>query len=185
MNSKQINKLYFEWLCGLVCEGSLEARLKCFKSLLTKLHKIVFTFSELFPMDANRLEDGTDLRYRFSYENNYDDRLIASFIDDKPCSVLEMLVALALRCEEHIMSDYDFGNRTGLWFWKMIENLGLDVMDEKKFDECFVDETVHAFMNREYERDGSGGNIFVVDDDLNLKNMEIWYQMNMYLRKYL
>lgn len=184
MNSKQINKLYFEWLSRLVCDGTLESRLKDFKRLLYKLHTIEFTFSELFPMDANRIEDGTDLRYRFSYENNYDQRMIASCVDDKPCSVLEMLVALALRCEEHIMSDSSFGNRTGQWFWEMIENAGLGTMDEQNFDEDFVEETVYVFMNREYEYDGSGGNIFL-DEAHNLKALEIWYQMNLYLRKYL
>ena len=184
MTSKEINELYFKWLCGLVCEGSLATRLKDFRSLLFKLHQTEFTYSSRFPMDDNRSEDGIDLRYRFSYENKYDYRIIATYIDIKPCSVLEMLVALALRCEEQIMGDNEYGNRTGLWFWQMIDNLGLDNMDEKHFDERLVEETVDIFMNREYERNGHGGNIFVVEDErYNLKAMEIWYQMNIYLRR--
>ena len=186
MTSKQINSLYFKWLCGLVCGETLETRRHDFKSLLHKLHNIPFTYSRMFSMDANREEDGTDLRYRFSYENNYDYRIVAVCIDNKPCSVLEMMVALALRCEEQIMSDHECGNRTGLWFWKMIDNLGLDKMDEKHYDESLVEETVDIFLNREYERNGHGGNIFVVEDDAcNLKAMEIWYQMNVYLRRYI
>ena len=97
-----------------------------------------------------------------------------------------MMVALALRCEEQIMSDREYGNRTGLWFWKMIDNLGLDKMDEKHYDESLVEETVDIFLNREYERNGHGGNIFVVEDErCNLKTLEIWYQLNVYLRRYI
>ena len=186
MTSKQINSLYFKWLCELVCEDSLIIRLKDFKSLLCKLHQIEFTYSAMFPMDDNRNEDGIDLRYRFSCEKGYDYRMVAFFIDCKPCSVLEMLVALALRCEEQIMSDALYGNRTGLWFWKMIDNLGLDKMDEKHYDESLVEETIDVFLNREYDRNGHGGNIFIVEDErYNLKAMEIWYQMNVYLRRYI
>lgn len=51
--------------------------------------------------------------------------MIASYLDNRPCSVLEMIIALAIRLEEHIMDDPDIGNRTGQWFWDMIVSLGL------------------------------------------------------------
>ena len=44
--------------------------------------------------------------------------MISAYLDNKTCSVLEMMIALAIRCEEHIMDDPDVGNRTGQWFWK-------------------------------------------------------------------
>ena len=81
MTSKQTNKLYFDWLCGLVCGEALETRLRDFKSLLHKLHSIQFTYSRIVPMDANREEDGIDLRYRFSYEKKYD---YSFYVSDSP-----------------------------------------------------------------------------------------------------
>ena len=78
----------------------------------------------MIPMDGNRAEDGIDLRYRFGHEQHYSDAMVASFLDDRPCSVLEMMIALSIRCEEHIMDDPDVGNRTGQWFWSMIASLG-------------------------------------------------------------
>ena len=58
----------------------------------------------------------------------------------RPCSVLEMMIALSMRCEEQIMDDPDIGNRTGQWFWDMIDNLGLGEHERLKFDGRYVDE---------------------------------------------
>ena len=135
-------------------------------------------------MDSNRAEDGINLRYRFGYENGYEDFMISACLDDKSCSVLEMLVALAIRCEEHIMEDSDIGDRTGEWFWIMIENLGLRSMNDARFDRAYVDETIDIFLNREYKRNGEGG-LFIVDAQRDLRHVEIWYQMCLYLEKYL
>ena len=78
--------------------------------LLEHLDNINFTYS--IPFDENRFNDGQDLRYRFGYENN-----IAGYDIDEmsfrkgPCSILEMMVALAIKCEENFMSDPANGNR--------------------------------------------------------------------------
>jgi len=74
-----------------------------YQKLLRHLHNIDFQY--MLPMDGNRAEDGIDLRYRFGYEKEYEGSTIASYLDNSPCSVLEMLIALAFRCEEHIMTD--------------------------------------------------------------------------------
>jgi hypothetical protein len=132
-------------------------------------------------MDGNRAEDGIDLRYRFGYEQGYDSPMIATLLDDRPCSVLEMLIALAIRCEEHIMDDPDIGNRTGQWFWNMIINLGLGFMDDTKFDENYVKDVISRFLYRKYKRNGEGG-LFTVEHCKNdLRTVEIWYQMCWYL----
>ena len=39
------------------------------------------------------------------------------------CSVLEMMVALAICCEETYMDNPNIGNRTGQWFWNMVKNI--------------------------------------------------------------
>ena len=112
-------------------------------SFLKELHRIEFTYS--IPMDGNRAEDGVDLRYRFGYENGYSSSMISTYLDNRMCSVLEMMIALAIRCEEHIMDDPDVGNRTGQWFWNMIVNLGLGSMNDSKFDRDYVEDIVQRF----------------------------------------
>lgn len=146
-----------------------------------KLHDSEFTYT--IPMDGNRAEDGVNLRYRFGYEESYSDRMIASLLDVRSCSVLEMMIALALRCEEDIMENPDIGNRTGCWFWIMIDNLGLSPMDDAHFDERYVDHVIRCLLNHEYEYDGAGGLFMVEDPPGDMRTTEIWYQMCWYLNE--
>lgn len=88
--------------------------------------------------------------------------MISAYLDNKTCSVLEMMIALAIRCEEHIMDDPDVGNRTGQWFWNMIVNLGLGSMNDSKFDRAYIEENVQRFLERKYSRNGAGG-LFTVN----------------------
>lgn len=178
MTRDELNFKYFEWMYGLVCTEKRVKR-KSYKKLLRALHDENFNYS--IDMDGNRAEDGMDLRYRFAYEYNYSKPMIATYLDNDDCSVFEMLVALAIRCEEHIMYDPDIGNRTGKWFWEMIKNLGLGSMDDENFDAPKVKVTIHRFLNREYERNGVGGLFTIPNCDYDLRSVEIWYQMCWYI----
>jgi hypothetical protein len=100
---------------------------------------------------------------------------------DGPCSVLEMMIALAIRCEETIMDDPDIGDRTRQWFWGMIINLGLGGMTDANFDPDFVDDSVLRFLNRDYEPDGRGGLFTIRNCHRDLRDVEIWYQLCWYL----
>lgn len=172
---------YFDWMCQLVYDKQYIGD-RSYRKLLSKLHNIPFTYT--IDMDGNRAADGIDLRYRFGYERNYEDYIIASFLDDKPCSVLEMIVALALRCET-IMEDPDYGDRTGEWFWGMIESLGLESMDDTSFNRDYIDDVIDIFLSRDYGRDGRGGLFTIKHPKRDLRTVEIWYQMNWYLNSIL
>lgn len=175
MFQDQIINDYFEWLWNFTkCRGHSQNR-----KIITLLHNIEFRYS--IPMDANREEDGIDLRYRFITEvgipKNYQE--VYGYLDG-PCSVLEMMIALAIRCEESIMDDPDIGDRTSEWFWLMMKNLGLDYMSDRKFDRDVAEEKISIFLDRRYKRNGEGG-LFVVNGRRDLRKVEIWYQMCWYL----
>lgn len=169
---------YFEWMYQLVCDNPYAGR-DSYRVLLMRLYDIDFTY--ILPMDGNRADDGIDLRYRFGYEHNHSDAMIASYLDDKPCSVLEMMIALAIRCEDHIMCDPDIGDRTGKWFWDMIDSLDLGDMYDENFDEDAVDYNIYIFLNRKYERNGAGGLFTVKRCTQDMRSIEIWYQLHRYL----
>lgn len=166
---------YFEWMVDLVCKGRYGKDVS-YRKLLNQLNHI--EFYALIRNDQNRAEDGISLRRRFSLRA-YDEDI--SDVMDCPCSVLEMLVALAIRCEESIMANPDFGDRTGQWFWGMIGNLGLGGLDDSHYDEQYVEDTVVRFLEREYAPDGAGGLFRIKNCEHDLRDVEIWYQMCWYL----
>lgn len=171
MTQMKVVNAYFDWMYDLV-SGRRFARGISYRKLLLHLHDVEFIYS--IPRDANRADDGIRLRDRFADEEDFPD---ADLYLEGPCSVLELMVALALYCEEHIMDDPVIGNRTGQWFWIMITNLGLGGMDDKKYDPRKVDEVMERFLRREYEPDGAGGLFKVRNCEDDLRDLEIQYQL--------
>lgn len=178
MTRDKLNDEYFDWLCDFVCSRP-DFRISVYDKLLAKLHDT--TFNYIIPMDENRFNDGVELRYRFGRENSCPQSLVAIYLDDRPCSVLEMMVALAVRCEDDIMTDPDIGDRTYVWFWDMIRSLGLYFMTDNHFDSELVDEVVERFIRRGYKRNGEGGLFTVRNTTKDMRNLEIWDQMCNYL----
>lgn len=166
---------YFEWMYNLVCKES-----RSYRRLFNHLHSIEFIY--ILDRDVRRAEDGKSLRYLFAYEYDRSNcRTLTDVLGDGPCSVLEMMVALANRCEVEIMTDPDFDDRTSIWFWDMVESLGLDEMSDDRYDEKYVNEVIDIFLQRRYEMNGKGG-LFTVDNCReDMRTVEIWYQMSWYL----
>lgn len=171
----RINDEYFEYLCGLVDSGRFSRQVS-YRKLLMHLHNIEFTW--FVPHDDNRADDGIQLRRDFALDK--DDIRLIRYIGG-PCSVLEMMVALAVRCEGTIMDDALMGNRTGQWFWGMIKNLGLNSMRDSNFDRDYVDEVIARLLNRDYEPDGRGGLFTVKHCAHDMRTVEIWCQLSWYL----
>lgn len=178
MTNRELENLYFEWMYKIVSSKTYSRR-TTYRQLLEKLHNIPFAYK--MRMDENRAWDGVDLRYKFGNDADISASAIARCLDTRPCSVLEMMIALAIRCETNIMADPEVGNRTGRWFWDMIDSLGLGGMTDLKYDEAYVEHIVDIFMRRRYEPNGEGGLFTVPNTDKDLRSIEIWYQMHLYL----
>lgn len=174
----QINASYFEWLYKYVCNGRANERVS-YKKLFALLHDTEFTF--YIRNDLNRARDGVDLRYRFAIRMR-DDSIVD--ILDGPCSVLEMMVALAVRCEETIMDDPRYGDRTNQWFWNMLSNLGLSYMTDDRFDKQIAINKIYNFLERQYDADGRGGLFYIKGCKYDLRDVEIWTQLCWYLEKF-
>lgn len=178
MVRNELSNEYFEWMYQLVCNDRYYKKLS-YRMLLKHLHNIRFTY--ILKLDSNREKDGVNFRYRFGYENNYPRETIDLYLGNSPCSVLEMMIALAFRAEDQIMDDPKFGNRTGQWFWNMIVSLGLGTMCDEKFDKRYVEKVILRFLNRDYEPNGKGG-LFTIDNcKYDLRDVEIWYQFMWHL----
>lgn len=173
---EDINIRYFEWMCDILCHNRFSKKVSRIK-LLDCLHSIEFQYS--IPNDENRAKDGIALRFRYAVVNDCEG---AEDYIDGPCSVLEMMLALAFRCEECIMGDLEHGDRTAQWFWEMIASLGLGSMNDSNFDQDYVEEVILDFMNRDYASNGKGGLFTVRGCKYDMRDLEIWLQLNEYLK---
>lgn len=176
MGRDELKEEYFLWLCKLV--GCNRRR-----KLLRYLHSVDFAYT--IAMDGNRYEDGVDLRYRFGEEEHYPDKYISAWLDDVPCSVLEMMVALADRIEVHIASDPEYGNRTPRWFEDMLKSMDLYYMTDECFDRDIARYTINRMIDRKYARNGAGGLFTLRHPTKDIRRLEIWYQAMEYLNEVL
>lgn len=128
-------------------------------------------FYSIVPNDDNRAADGVCLRYYYEDDTGeYCDKTGA-------CTVLEMMIGLALRMENDFLYDGDYGDRTHIWFWDMVKSLGLSRYPDRSFYQYDVRCIIEDFLDRK-------GGIFlfpVVDRNFDWTEMEIWWQLNKYI----
>lgn len=143
--------------------------------LLTYLFEREFTWS--IPMDENRAKDGVGLRYEYCEEYNVDEEVFGQ----KPCSVLEFMIALSVNWEHEITYDFRKGDRSNKWFWLMLDNLGLLDYPDYEFDGRNVEKIVDIFLNRSYQKNGEGGMFPLKTGKMDQTRCEIWMQLQNYL----
>lgn len=176
----EMRDAYFNWMCAVTNNDRFKQG-RSYECLMRYLDSVSFRYS--IPLDGNRAEDGVELRYRYGDIVGINRHAVALYLDDRDCSVLEMMAALSIRCEEHIMKDHDLGDRTGYWFWGMIQSLGLLEMSDDHFNEEYVVNVIHRFLDREYGYSGEGGLFTVNNPPRDMRNIEIWYQMCAFLNE--
>jgi hypothetical protein len=168
---------YFTWLYGNI--ALLEGRnpIRSHWMLAEQLHKTDFAYR--VANDSNRAEDGVRLRDRFV--ELYPDEPLPT----GPCSMLEMLVALAVHMEL-MAGEGDHPRGVDEWFWHMLDNAGLSPFTDEAYitDDLahFEAEQVISLLNsRRYETDGRGGLFPLHHPREDQTRVELWNQMSAYL----
>lgn len=167
---------YLDWLCMIAFpDGQQRSQ---YYRVLSELHDYPFRLSRyhMVPMDLNRAKDGLRMRDLFEEETDYECDKIGD------CSVLEMMIALAMRCEEQLMFDPEIGDRTHIWFFEMFHNLSLDCLTDEYFDEDIFRDILWHFLDRNYGTDGYGGPFYIPNFEENMREIELWFQLNYYLK---
>lgn len=169
---------YITWLCDLI---GLYGRDERSKILLDALLDKEFYWT--VPNDDNRVQDGLRLRDEFADAN--DISIEDVFVG--PCTILEMLIALARRCSDQ-MYDFDDQDTPSRWFWEFMENLGLDFCSRTDYDEDYtaevVDSVLERLVERTYSESGRHGLFPLNSPKQDQRNVEIWYQMFAYLTEH-
>ena len=161
---------YNNWLRGLVEEPG-----PSYHILFDMAWATVYEYN--IPNDDNRAEDGLQLRERFERESSL------RLPDLGECKMLEFLIALAIRLNEAIY-DYENPDQTSYWFWRLIENLKLDVAnDNYSFSEIhsYIENIFMRLNQRLYTTSGYGGLFPLKRHTENQRELEVWYQMMAYL----
>ena len=166
---------YFCWLCEMVCVDG-----RYTDSSYWILAKILWNtdFYWMIDMDENRAADGEGLRYRYECIGGTDSY-------DGPCTVLEMMIALADRMDT-VMDELDGECRVPMFFWEMIDNLGLSEYTDEWFNEGNddrgeIDHILEEFLERGYDYYGHGGLFPLKNPREDQREVELWYQANAYL----
>lgn len=185
--SAEVENGYFMYLCDLAGLNGWDRNNKldfektghiCYFLLALKLHNTPFI--PIIENDDNRSKDGIELRKRYAtYCSAFSDY---SCLEGKPCSFLEMLVALSINIDSDIMcSPYDDFDRSQDWFWVMMNNLGFDKFNDASWDAKsmeYVTKKLDDLNKRRIGEDGSGGIFPLKCPQKDQRITEIWYQMN-------
>jgi hypothetical protein len=176
--NKTINEAYFDWLFDQIEERQYSG----LKDFVYALY--LYPFVCRIANDDNRVEDGLTLRNTFYDEQDID----PSQEDDlsRPCTILEMLIALAGRMN-FVLFDPHKGDQVSLWFWLFVDNLNLqkydhddeDALRKKKFNRIVL----RKFVNREYQSNGKGGLFPLNNPNSDQREVELWYQMMAYINE--
>lgn len=173
--NRKIKQAYFDWLYRQIeCREA-----SGLEDFLYEIHTHPFVCR--IPNDDNRAEDGLVLRNTFIDKQDFD---VPDDALPGPCTILEMLIALAKRMD-FILFDPAKGWRISNWFWLFINNLKLqkynstdeDAERKQKFNKIVL----KKFVAREYQADGRGGLFPLNSPRCDQREVEIWYQMMDYI----
>lgn len=168
----EIRDRYFDWL-----RQQAVGHDRSFDLLLHFLHDRTYIWT--LPMDENRAKEGIELRQLFGTELGY--REISGLDPERDCSMLEMMVGLARRCENQIMVDMEEGAQPERWFEIMLGNLGLDGMTDDRFDGEEAEDILDRFLSHRYSYYGDGSLFRVRHPRSDMRRTDLWYQAMWFL----
>ena len=83
------------------------------------------------------------------------------------------------------MADQDGNVTVREWFWRLMENIGVEkYTDEVFYDEfapVIIEQILNRIIDRTYLRTGKGGFFPMKKSKKDQRKVELWYQMNEYL----
>lgn len=174
---ENIERDYFDWLYNIVDDTEYQ-----YEDLINHIFDKEFDEETTIFVDKdyNRIEDAIRLREDFIAEQlAREDPYLVDIFRNRPCSVLEVLIALAYRMEDVMEID-----RFPTWFWEMLSNLGLEGYDNDHFNRRTIrsiDRIINRWLDRNYDYNGKGGLFPLSDPPKDQRDVEIWYQMSTYL----
>lgn len=149
---------------------------KTYWDLVTFMFEKEFRWVESVSMDENRVMDGLDLRVSFAREHG----LRANALDFLgPGSFLEVLIALSRRLA------FNAGGNAPGWAWHLLNNLDLQRMWDPltRYKANKAEDIMDTVIERRYSPEGKGGFFPLLHGEEDLRQIELWYQMHIYIEE--
>lgn len=181
MNKESYIKLYYDWLTELI---DLDDKVNLYEHLLEHLFNVDFIWLESIPLDRNRAVDGLGLRKAYAkLLGPTGGDIFLNILNNKPCSMLEMLVAFA----DRLTGIVTIGKSE--FFWMFIDNLGLGWATEYDFDRDIVNDILHDFMfgtihGQEPKGKENPPVLFPCREVYSNLDSDLYMQANLYLKSY-
>lgn len=188
------NHNYVEWLESFTIDETMDdSRRPTYKRLVRRLWDIPYILDDGgIGNDEDRGADGRELRMRYDIilhkKPGWSEIVTVERTEllrqlFGPCRMLEMLVALSMQMYD-IMLDTGIYNSVSRWFWEIMNNLGLDALDDDCYDDMHgdivVEDVIFEVLKRLGRQDEEGGLFHI----FGWQDKEIWYQMHEYLGGY-
>lgn len=167
-------RAYRDWLVNKV-----NVTMADYADLLQELYDI--EFYSIVQYDEDRGMDGLALRDDWATEVGFKGSL-----DFGVANVLEVLIGISRRVEFQLFGTQYFDEWDYIKiFWEFINNLGLDeyfgTLSRYTFDE--IRQIVSHFLNRDYFRHKKSNIFCFQHPPKNLRKLNIWTQMGLYLKE--
>lgn len=169
---------YFDYMLG-----AIDVRGRKEENICAALHDILIA-DECEFIDQTRGDDVLYMRqdYIEMFPEEYEENDIHQEI-----SVLELLVSLAIKIEDKVMSNPIYGNRTGKWFWTMLDNLELSPEfacdDMCKVDYEYVSQVCQRWLNGCFDRNGVGSPFPLRNAPEDVRHISMWRQAMLYFNE--
>lgn len=137
-----------------------------FNDILIEMYNM--PFKSYLEKDDARVADGLSLRKDYKGAD--------PLSDSDPVSVLEVIIALAIRMEIEYVSDLNT-YRIRETFLRLIDNLGLLKISNKGKARLIL----NNFVNRTYRPNGVGGLFPMKNTVRDQREVDLWSQMNEYI----
>ena len=165
------SKSYEDYLLNIVCTPKDKYKYS------RMLHELYLTpYHSSIRLDQSRITDGLDMREAFLDECGFAGHRTFPV----QCTVLEVLVAMCLRCERDIMCEPN-RDKTARWFWDMMYFSNLADYPDNTFNREAVRDILDGILKHAYTRNGYGGFFYIPESNENMRKMDLWSQMMHYI----
>lgn len=167
---------YFKWLVEQIDDRDRDDMLPVL-SYLFKKEYVWYT-----DLNATQAMNGVELRDTFASEFGMDSEKAK---EERPCSVLELLVSLA-RTVEYDVYGQPGEEEPSRWFWEWLDNLGIDERcTGKGYSKDYLDQCIDDWLEGDITAKGKRSPFPIKRRGVDMRRKTHWQQCMAYVNEHM